>query len=161
MQLTPAQQATIKADIIANPDLSAFPNTLDGNFEIAKLYNLQASPDYYVWKTNVALNEVGKAFNGTELAGLTTGNNSRLQTIAMYLQGGVNPSLPDNRQFFDDVFSGASGTITRPALNALWKRLAKRAEKVLVTGAGTSNSPSTLGFEGNVTVDDIKLARNS
>ncbi|MGH7947905.1 MAG: hypothetical protein ACREQF_01605, partial [Candidatus Binataceae bacterium] len=111
------------------------------------------------WKTNVAINEVGKKFNGAELAGLTTGNQTRLQMLAQYLAGGVNPTLIDNRQFFDDVFSGAGGATTRANLLALWKRLATRAEKLYATGTGSDPSPATLTFEGSVTYQEVQQAR--
>lgn len=151
----------MKADILASPDLNSQPNNGDGAFEIARLYNLNASPAYTVWKTNVTINEVGKKFNGTELAGLTANNATRLQTIALYLAGGVNPSLPDNRQFFDDVFSGAGGANTRANLLALWKRLASRVDKLYATGPGTDAAPATLTFEGPVSYQDVDAARNS
>lgn len=158
--LSPAQLATLKADILANSDLNSQPNTPDGNFEIARLYNLPASPNFTVWKTQVTINAVGSAFNATELAGLTTGNQTRLQTIAQYLATGVNPSRPDTRAFFDDVFSGAGGTNTRAALLVLWKRLATRAEKLYATGTGSDPSPATLTFEGSVSPTDVVNARN-
>lgn len=161
MALTPAQMATVKADILANNDLNTQPNNTDGAFEIARLYNLQASPAWTVWKTNVSLNDIGKKFNGTELAGLTTGNQTRLQTIAAYLIGGVDPSIIDNRAFFDDVFSGAGGTNTRAALLALWKRTSTRFEKLLSTGTGSDAVPATLGYQGVVSYQDIQAARNS
>jgi hypothetical protein len=111
-----------------------------------------------VWKSNVTINEVGKKFNGAELAGLTTGNQSRLQTIAQYMAGGVNPSLLDNRQFFDDVFSGAGGTNTRAALLILWKRLANRSEKLFSTGTGSDATPATMTVEGNLSYSDVQQA---
>jgi len=46
MALTPAQQQTLKAYIEADATLNAFPLNSDGAFEIAKLLNLDASPDY-------------------------------------------------------------------------------------------------------------------
>lgn len=161
MTLTAEQETTIKADIIAQGDLNVFPNNTDGAYSIAQLYNAQATPTFTVWKTNVSINEVGKKFVGTELAGLTTGNQTRLQTLAAYLASGVNPSLIDNRNFFDDVFSGAGGTNTRASLLALWKRTATRLEKLLTTGTGSDAVPATLGFEGQVSYQDIHKARNS
>jgi hypothetical protein len=161
MALTTAQLATMKADIIATPAFNSQPNNSDGAFAIAAAYNLPASPNWTVWKTNVAINDVGQKFNGTELAGLTTGNLTRLQTIAQYLVLGVNPSLTDTRQFFDDVFSGAGGATTRANLLALWKRLATRAEKLYTTGTGSDPSPATLTFEGAVSYSDVQTARNS
>lgn len=159
--LTPAQKTTLKADIIANPDLNSKPNNTDGAFDIAALYNLNATPSFTVWKTNVSIDDVGKKLNGTELAGLTTANNTRLQTIAIFLAGGVNPAVPDNRQFFDDVFSGAGGTNTRANLLVLWKRLASRVEKLYATGTGSDASPATMTFEGPISYQDVDQARNS
>ena len=160
MALTSAQLQTLKADIAANSDLNSQPNTSDGNFEVARLYNLQAGPAFTVWKTSVPIGTVGQSFNGTELAGLTTANQTRLQSIAMYLAAGVNPSKADVRQFFDDIFSGAGGANTRTALLVIWKRLATRAEKLFATGTGSDASPATLTFEGNVSPQDVANARN-
>jgi hypothetical protein len=158
--MTPAQLLTLKADIIADSTMNAQPNNSDGAFEIARLYNLNATPSFTVWKTAVPIDQVGQKFNGTELAGLTTANNTRLQTIALYLDN-VNPSIPDNRQFFDDVFSGAGGTNTRANLLILWKRLATRGEKLFATGTGSDPSPATLVFEGQISPADVTAARNS
>lgn len=161
MALTQAQLTTLKADILADPVLNAKPMNSDGAFDIAKAYNTQASPNFTVWKSNVTINDVGKAFNGTELAGLTTGNQTRLQTLAQYLAGGVNPSIIGNRQFFDDVFSGAGGTNTRANLLALWKRLATRGEKLFATGTGSDAVPATPTFEGQISYQDVEQARAS
>lgn len=161
MALTTAQLATLKADILADPVLAAKPLNSDGAFDIAKAYNLAASPAFTVWKTLVPIGEVGKAFSGSELAGLTTGNQSRLQTLAQYLADGVNPSILENRQFFDDVFSGAGGVNTRAKLLALWKRLATRGEKLFATGTGSDASPATLVFEGQISYQEVEQARNS
>jgi hypothetical protein len=161
MALTAQQLQTLKADILADPALNAQPNNSDGAFAIAAAYNLAASPAFTVWKTNVSIKQVGDKFNGTELAGLTTGNQTRLQTIASFSVDGVNPSLPDRRQFFDDVFSGAGGANTRANLLALWKRTATRAEKLFATGTGSDQFPATMSFEGTLSFQDVLIARNS
>lgn len=160
MALSPAQLATLKTSIAADPVLNAKPNNSDGAFDIAAAYNLAASPSFTVWKTKVLVAEVGDKFNGAELAGLTTANQSRLQTIAMYSAAGLNPSLADRRAAFDDIFSGAGGALTRANLLALWKRLATRGEKLYATGTGSDASPGTLVFEGQITGQDVESARN-
>ena len=38
------------------------------------------------------------------------------------------------------------------------KRAAKRAEKLLSTGAGTTATPATMGFEGSRTYQDVEAA---
>lgn len=160
--LTAPQKATLKAAILADPTLSAFPNTSDGNFDLAvKLSTELASPANIVWRTNVPLGEVGKTFNATELAGLSSLNTQRLQNLAAWLSGGVNPSLASVRQFFDDIFSGAGGANTRAALLVIWKRSATRIEKILATGTGSDPSPATMGFEGAISPQDVADARNS
>jgi hypothetical protein len=114
-----------------------------------------------VWKGNVTVQQTGLAFNGTELAGLTTGNQSRLQTIAQYFTQGYNASIADVRQMFNDIFSGAGGANTRTNLLVLWKRSALLGEKILATGTGSDASPATMGVEGNLSPTDVALARNS
>jgi hypothetical protein len=158
--LTTAQLATLKAAINADGVLAALPNNSDTAIFIAQQFNANSSPVFTVWKTSVPIVEVGDNFSGTELAGLTTANNTRLQTIAAYSPT-VNPSLADRRQFFDDVFSGAGGTITRPKLLALWKRPATRAEQLFATGTGSVPSPATLVFEGQVLPNEVEAARNN
>lgn len=161
MAMTSAQLTTLKAAIDADGVMSAYPIRDDGYYDLAIYLNQTATPAFTVWKTNVPLSEVGRKFNGAELGGLTTANHTRLQTIGTFLIEGVNPSLADNRAFFDDVFSGAGGANTRAALLALWKRAATRVEKIFAVGAGSDASPATMGFEGPVSPTDVQLARTS
>jgi hypothetical protein len=107
----------------------------------------------------VPIQEVGQNFNATELGGLTTANTSRLQCLAQYLSF-INASIASNRQFFDDIFSGAGGANTRAALLIIWKRLASRVEKLYATGTGSDVSPATLVFEGTINHQDVQMARS-
>lgn len=158
--LSTAQLQTLKTYIGSQPDLSVQPNNSDGNTEVARLLNLASTPANTAigWRTAVTINEVGKSFNATELAGLTSLNHTRLQTLAIYLAGGVNPSLATVRQFFDDIFSGAGGVNTRAALLALWKRTMTRGERLYATGTGSDASPATLVVEGSFTAANINAA---
>jgi hypothetical protein len=159
MSLTDPQIATFKTALFAetNPTLVAARDSgADG--AVAAFYN-GSHPTFIVWKSNVPITQVGDKFNGTELGGLTSANQTRLQTIAQFSSGGVNPSLADRRAFFDDIFSGAGGATTRANLLALWKRAAKRGEAIFATGTGSDVSPGTLVFEGNITSDDVVRAR--
>jgi len=160
MLLTSAQLQAVKTNILTNSDLNSQPNDSDGAVEIAKLYNLNASPSFTVWKTNVSVKEIGDKINGNDLAGLSTLNNTRLQTAVTLAVSGFNPSLADRRFFFDDIFSGAGGVTTRANLLALWKRLGSRIEKLFATGTGSDASPATIVFEGPVSFQDIEKARN-
>lgn len=151
-QLTDAQMVTLRAAIEADPTLNAIPNTYPAGAEqLAAALNATASPAFIVWKSNVTIGDVGRTFNATELAGLTALNHTRLQTLAIYMSSGVNPSNAPVRAFFDDIFSGTGGVNTRAALLALWKRSARRIERIFATGTGTDAAPATLVFEGTIT----------
>jgi hypothetical protein len=166
MSLTAAQTAALKADILAQAgtvpagqpwtntfagvQVKAVPNTADGNLAVAGWYNQAAVPAFTTWRKNVPIAEVGNKLNGTELAGLTSLNHTRLQTVVMLSQGGVDASLPDRRQFFDDIFSGAGGTITRGQLLALWKQLATYAQKLFSTGTGTGVGTDAATTAANI-----------
>jgi hypothetical protein len=160
MGLTQAQLQTLKTDILADPTLSGYPNNDDGNLAIAQAYALIPTPAFIVWRTQVFIEEIGNNFNGTELAGLTANNTTRLQTIAMYCTSGVDFSLPDRRQMFNDVFSGAGGQITRANLLTMEQRSANRLEKLFATGSGTSASPAVMTVQGTVSYQDVSTARN-
>ena len=157
MSLTTAQLITLKAAIAAEVN-SVFVALRQANDEtgMADWYN--AAGTFVVWKSNVTVTQVGDSIVGTELAGLTSLNITRLQTIVLLSPAGVNPALADRRAFFDDVFSGAGGVLTRAKLLALWKRFAKRGERVFATGTGTDTVPGLLTFEGNLTAQDISDA---
>jgi hypothetical protein len=164
MSLTAAQTSALKADILANAgtvpagqpwtntfagvQVKAVPNTADGNATVAGWYNQAAAPAFTTWRKNVTILEIGNNLNGTDLSGLSSLNHTRLQTVVMLSQGGVDASLSDRRQFFDDIFSGTGGATTRAQLLVLWKRPATYAQKLYATGAGTDAAPATTA--GNV-----------
>lgn len=152
--LTTAQLQTLKTAILADPTANAFYQAGDLS-GLAAYYNGPASPAFIVWRTLVSIGEVGRTFNATELAGLTSLNTQRLQNLAAWLEAGVNPSLATTRQFFDDVFSGAGGANTRAALLAIWKRSATRLEKVFATGTGSDAAPATLAVEGTLSYTEL------
>lgn len=157
MALTSQQLATLKADILADPTLSAHAAEKSYGL-ITAAYNSPASPAWTVWRTLVTITETGRQFVGSEWAGMTSANHTRLQTVAQWLAAGYDASKSDIRAMFDDIWSGAGGANTRTRLLALWKRTATRAEKLLSTGTGSDALPATLGFEGNISDADVEAA---
>jgi hypothetical protein len=158
--LSNAQITTLRADILSDPALAAKCVPFgDGTYEIAAAYSLAASPQFIVWKTAVPRNEVGKAFVATALDAITAGNNDKLANFAAW-NDTINPSRADQRAFFDQIFSVAAGASTRAALLALWKRDAKRIEKLYATGAGSDASPATMVYEGSLSQPDALRACN-
>jgi hypothetical protein len=154
MDLTPAQRATLKTAIQAEPSLAA-ALTAGDDVTVAGWLNAPRSPSFTVWRTSATVQQVGEAMVSTAVAGLTTANTSRLQVMAAYSAGTFNPSRADTRAAFDDVFSGSAGASTRSNLAALWRRLATRAEALLATGTGSDASPATLTAEGSCSTSDV------
>ena len=159
MTITSAQLQTIKADIAASGDLSIYPNTADGNFAIAALYNQPAAPAFIVWRTSVPTSDCKKAMIWTEFIGRSVGERDAWQF--MLSNGYINAADPNVRQGILDIFSGAQGAQSRVALTAIAKRGATRLEKLLATGTGSDASPATMGAEGDISYADIEAARSS
>lgn len=163
--MTPAQLATLKADILANSDLNSQPNNSDGAFNIAALYNLQAAPDFYVWVGSLDVSEVMQnGFDWTRVDNLTVGK-ARIWDWMMRT-GTLHPNQANVRSGVLAVFSTAGDQATRLAVFSHCQRLATRLEKLLSTGSGTAATeqgvgPATMGFEGQVDYGTIQAARNS
>lgn len=156
MMLTTAQLVILKAAIDADPVLAAFPLTPDGASEIAASLNLEASPAFYVWRTQYTPDLMRAAIvNGiTQLDALTASKRDSLLWLA---QGTVNMALTATRDAINDL-TGSQATLKAAVLDG-GKRTALRVEKILATGTGTFASPAVLGYEGGVTRDDVEAAR--
>ena len=63
MSLDSNQKATLKAAIIASPTWNAFPNSPDGNLELAKVLSQIASPQVFAWDPRAQLSLLMDAIN--------------------------------------------------------------------------------------------------
>lgn len=170
MPLTTAQNAAVKADILASPDLNVFPNTMDGAYEIAALYNKIVTPDFIVWKTRLHEQEItsltsgeGTTWSWPAFIARTVGEQSGWSRMfnGTYT---INPSLVQIRTGINDIFSGGTGAAQRTHLLAISKEKATRIEKVLAditNGVGTTAAPATRVLVGNISYQDVYTARNS
>lgn len=162
--LTPAQLATLKADIAADSAFASVPNNDDGHFMIADAYNLIVGPTFYVWRTNVPMHEImTNGFDWTRVDNLTVGK-ARIWEW-MQLTGTINPSLANVRAGVLAVFGTAGDLPTRQAIFNHCQRPARRAEKLFATGSGTASTdqgvgPALMTFEGTLTYQDVSAARN-
>jgi hypothetical protein len=169
--LTPVQAATLKADINANPILAAMANNPDTATAIAAQYNQTASPDFWVWRSRVTKSEMvnattseGTVFAWTGAGFITRSQGERdaFRELFSASDDSVNPSLPQVRQAFLDIFSGTGAAASNRAhLAVVSRRKATAAEKLYaVNGAGTTGNPSTMGWEGMLTFSDVMDARS-
>lgn len=156
--LTTEQKVTLKTYIQTVPAL----NTLyvDGNLGgLADALNQTVAPEFTVWRTSVEKKEVVQATSreGTSFIWAGNGFISRSpgeiecwnqlfnSTLTM------NPSLPNVRQAFIDVFSGVgNAALNRTHLSAVAKRGATVIEKLFATGTGSLANPGTMVYEGPV-----------
>lgn len=169
--LTPTQLTTLKNDILADSNFNGISSDSDGNAAIAAFYNLNAAPDFWVWRSKVARDEiVGSAsVDGTNFSWTGTGFITRTQGERDAFnqlfdgEGFCDPSQANVRQAFLDIFSG--GTAPAPAnrthIATIARRKATRAEKLFATGTGSTGSPGQLVFEGALNLDDVDRARSS
>ena len=164
--LTLEQLVALKADILADPVLAAYPMNSDGAFAIAAAYNLKAVPDWWVWRTSVSQLEIvtstsvdNTTWSWPEFISRSQGERDGWRE--MFADGGkVSAALPNVRQGFADIFSGPSGASQRTHLLAMGRRKATRAEKLFSTGTGSTVSPAVMGFEGDLPYSDVMQARN-
>ena len=155
-----AQLATFKADIEANADGTVVAALAAGDSgAIAAWYNLDASPDWTVWRSSLTSAELQKETVWTELIGRSQGERDTYRILLA--NASVDPSDANIRQAFTDIFSGVGGAATRTALLVAAKRLATNAEKLFSTGTGSNAVPAILGYEGSVSYQDVGQALNS
>lgn len=176
--LTTQQKATILANINASPDLVG-----QQDVEIARLYNLPASPSFYVYRAAVPVQEINDqitwanytpadAPDGTQLwlnrATAAQGKQFNLQTLLIGAQGALNATRPNVRAGLQDATTGLPTGSNGASVSGGWVgirdnalgQLATRIEKLLATttaqqDGSTAAKAATRTFEGAITAQDI------
>ena len=152
MALTQAQKQALRAHIEASQDLATHLANSDYS-AIADALNAASNPAFVVWRTSVPVAEYRDALVWTEVDGLTGGKPRIWEWLTGNLTLPLETSKAAVRQGLADCW--ASNSATRPALLALAKRTATRAEGVLATGTGSDAAPGDLVFEGAISGYDI------
>jgi hypothetical protein len=187
MPLSPAQLQTLKQDIAANTNLingvaiNTLPQNGDTNFDIANWYNGIASPDFYVYRNNIPVQEVYDKITWSNLTpsdvadGTQTWANRSLAcqgkqfNLQIILQGQnqIDATKSNIRAGLQDCLtnipSGAGGATVAAGWVTVRDSLytpAKNAEKLFATGTGTTGSPATRVVYGNISAQDVDSARN-
>ncbi len=159
--LTTQQAATLKAFILADPVLSAFPLNSDGSYAIADLLNKTAEPAFIVWKTDVSIDEIMR--NGMDWArvdNLSVGKARIWEWLGRL--GTINAAKVNVRAGIDATWVGTSADLAvRAAVYVHCKRPATALEKLFATGAGTDASPATMVIEGAIGYQQVDEARAS
>lgn len=157
MALTTAQRATLKAMILADTDPAVQAAlAIRNDTEMARLYNLPGT--FIVWRTSIPVAEYREAVTWTEVDALTVGKARIWEWITSNMTLPLDASKSGVRQGLADCW--AANSTTRPALLAVAKRAATKAEQLFATGVGTTNNPGTLVFDGQISIEDVGRALN-
>jgi hypothetical protein len=167
MPLTTQQLTLLKADIAAHPVYGSLAHTGENAYTIAAGYNQIASPDFWVWRTTLAEQEVyeatspdGTSWNWATYKAQTV--QDRDSWARMFNPGVVNPSLAQTRAGWQAIFGGQGASQQQVNfLLALGREKASQAEQLLIvpsSGTGTTASPAVMGFQGNLTGSDVEQA---
>lgn len=161
MALTSAQLATLKAAINAETDPTFVGYRTNGqNTLMAAWLNEAAAPAFIAWRPDVRAEEIGNAWVGTDIDGMSALNMQRLQLLLQSAPSGVfDMSRADRRAGFENPFGTNQNNASRVAMRAVWKRQATRFEKLFSTGTGSDASPATMSVVGPVSSDEVQLAR--
>lgn len=160
MSLTTAQLTTLKAYIDTVPAWSVLPNNSDTADFIAKELNKAAVPSFVVWRNEVGAGEIGNAWVGTDIDGMSALNMQRLQLLLASSPGGTfDMGRIDRRAGFENPFGSNVNNASRVAMRAVWKREASVVEKLFAIGTGSDASPAVMSFSDAVSYRDVEQAR--
>jgi hypothetical protein len=163
MSLSAAQLPAYKADILANTNQAVIDALAAGaNNAITDWYNLDASPDYFIFKNMVTSDEIRAVINAKNLVDITAADLDRVEALLnIRADLGFSGAVADDRAAWDDVFSAATGDQSQQAIAALWARVATNIEAVYAlstgTGADAANADTT-SFQGDVTLQNTRDA---
>jgi hypothetical protein len=180
--MTPEQNAIIKAYIAADPVMSVAAPNDDGSYEIAALFNAASAPAYYVWRSTTPASDISNAIAWSALTPTDPpdgtiawqcrslacqGKQINIQTL---IQGrdSIASSKVNIRSGLQDALtvipSGVAGATVGggwAAVKTAMTRTATLLEQLLTTGPGTTATPSDLVYEGNIGYAEISVIRNS
>lgn len=146
--MTPAELTALRTAIFGDATANAFLGA--GNAAGLRDY-LNTASAFIAWRTNVKAAEIGDAWTGTDIGGMSSLNMQRLQMLLASSPDGVfDMTRADRRAGFENPFGTNASNASRVAMRAVWKRAATHAERLLATGAGTDASPGSLTFQGQI-----------
>ena len=154
MYLSPEQQTTLKAAILADSALNQIYT--DGDLG-ALASALNADSSTIVWRTSVTKDEIMQnGFDWVEVDNLTVGKARIWEWLFDNQTSSINPAKDNVRAGIAECWKGTAAKLAvQAAVLAHCKRNASVLESLFVTGTGTTASPALLGVEGDVSWYDL------
>lgn len=163
--MTPEQHATLKSHIMANTNSGVVAAVAENDgMTISIWYSQLSSPAFIVWRSQVPTREIDNAIEFSGAGGFIARSAGERDAFMMISsRGWIDPSKPNIRAAFSNIFSGsgAGAPETRAALLAVSKRTATNVEAVFASGTGSDASPATLVHEGPLSYEDAIAALRS
>lgn len=158
--LTPAQSATFKAFVEADPVLSLIPKTYDGAYALADALVAEASPAFIVWRTRVQQDEIMQnGFDWTQVDNQTVGKARIWEWLFANQDKSINPAKLNVRAGIDEAWKGTAAMLAvRAQIYVHCKRKANILEKLFATGTGSDATPGTMVIEGSLSYQDVHEA---
>lgn len=157
--MTPEQYQSLADHIRANTDpfiVAALPLRNDG--QIQEWYNVDSG--FTVWRSSLTPEQARDAItNGDGLAQLDNLTAGKRDSLLWTFGGNTYPANSAQRAAIANL-CGTQNTLKAEIL-AAQKRLANRAEAIYATGTGSDAVPGTLGWEGQLSVNDVSTALNN
>lgn len=154
--MTPEQLTTLKAAILAetNAEFVEF-RTQGATGAMASFYNVEASPAFYIWRSNYTPDLIADAIDKgiTQLDALTA---SKRDSLLWWANRGHDAREAAVQAAINDL-CGSQNTLKNAVLGG-GKRAASRGEKLYCTGTGSLASPAVAAFEGPISNNDIVQA---
>ena len=144
-----SQLSALKTLALADVTASAFVQS-GNDTGLAEWFNQTTT--HIVWRSVMTPDMSREAIlqGATQLDALTVGKRDSLFWLA---SGDLNVSDASVRAAIDDLCG--TQTTLKAALLAAQKRTCSIAEKALATGTGTTAAPALLGWEGQISGNDI------
>lgn len=177
--MTPEQYSALKVLAAADPVAQAYVTDQGANdYALAAWLNTQTTK--YIWCTYTHVDDVFDAITWANLtpadaADGTAGYTNRALlcqakqlNLQLMLQGkdrvatgkaSIRAGLSDALLNVPSAAGGATQSAGWAAVKGVISRLGTRAEMALATGSGTQASPSTAGWEGNLTPSEASTVR--
>lgn len=154
--LTPAQLTTLKTAIEAETDPDFVGYRINGqNTLMAAFYNVDAVPDFYIWRKVYTPEQIGDAIE-TGISQLDNLTVSKRDSLLWWAGRQHDMSMAPTRAAVNDL-CGSQNTLK----NAIWdggKRKLTRGERLFATGVGSLASPGAAPVVGAITDHNISQA---
>lgn len=143
--MTPEQIATFRTALLAETDPELVGYRSNGQTPlIFAWYNKPATPDFWVWRTQVTQDEIMQnGFDWVRVDNLSVGKARIWEWMFKNQSNSINPSKANVRAGIGEAWKGTAADIAvRDAVLVHCRRLCTKVERLFATGAGTTAAPS-------------------